>query len=101
MELRCGSLNSPCWLKPIPFDDCYIDCFCLLETSPKRDPLGSAVTMRINWDGTINGSSRRMGGDGAPVLQRLRGSPGSGHPFVVFRSHVGHLSRLHSCGDHL
>ena len=50
-ELRCGSLNSPCRLEPIPFDDCFVDRFFFLSEGPREELLGSALTMRIAWDG--------------------------------------------------
>jgi hypothetical protein len=53
-EFRCGSLTSPFRLRPIPFDDCYVDRFFFIDTGNSRELLGSAITMRIKWDGSID-----------------------------------------------
>ena len=52
LEPRCGSLNSAFRLEPIPFDDCYLDRFFFLDPASNGELVGSAVTMRIRWNGT-------------------------------------------------
>jgi hypothetical protein len=55
-KIRVGSLNSPCRLEPVPFEDCPVDRFFFTTGDGASEELiGSGLTMSIFWNGLAEG----------------------------------------------